>query len=128
MSVKQFDNRIDMLNDAIAYFWGKPERKCIVDNLCSYVASDTSEGCVIGRLLDKDLARKLPHESVGGVSGTYKLLPEWMKLLGMDFLYSMQTLHDSSYFADMHKDGVIYYMKDYVDVSLIVYPESVEND
>lgn len=60
--VKEFSTRIEMLNDTIQYFWGKPERKSTTsgrtrfDKLCIFIKSNPlSEGCAIGRYFKRSI-------------------------------------------------------------------------
>ena len=125
----QFNSRIDMLNDAIAYYWGKPERFCVDDvGKCKYYppTGSQSDGCAIGRFLEPELARKLDNQEdyKSGVSSDniFQQLPSWMKDLGQDFLTDLQFLHDSKYFEKGQKDYIIRHMNSYVNVDEIIFP------
>lgn len=124
-----FKNRIDFLNDAIAYYWGKPERRCTMggDNTnCAYSASGESDGCAIGRHLSKELAKELDENMVGesGVSNflVFEKLPKWMRSLGQEFLLNCQSLHDDMYLSTCDKLIVIDLMDGFVDIDQIIFP------
>jgi hypothetical protein len=121
-----FESRIELLNDAIDYYWGRPDRKCIdpVMGTCQYRASQTSEGCAIGRLLDPVLAASL-QQTMGVNSDTiFNQLPEWLRSMGQNFLKSLQDLHDWRTFIEMNKKEVFNEMKDHVDLDLIIFPNA----
>lgn len=121
---KQFISRIDIVNDAIQYYWGNPERQCkTATGVCSYVATDTSEGCAIGRLIDPDLAMKLPVESLRSYNDVFWMLPEWLQDFGFEFLKNLQACHDSSVFVNRDKALINFSMRSYVNLKDIIYPE-----
>ena len=128
-NMKQFETRIDMLNDAIAYYWGKPERRCVNDiGNCVYYppTGSQSEGCAIGRFLTPELARKLDNaeDNNSGViySNIFQQLPTWMKDLGQNFLKDLQILHDERRFENCDKDYILDFMDRYVNVDKIIFP------
>jgi hypothetical protein len=122
--MKQFETREELLQDAINYYWGKPERRC-VDELgnCIYPPTDTSEGCAIGRLLPLDLAERLGLDGVED-DIIFCSLPEWLQNMGKRFLVNLQCCHDFSTFSSMHMDGVYYSMQSHVDMTKIVFPNN----
>lgn len=66
---------------------------------CRYLPiNDSSEGCAIGRYLDKCLAKRMDEREFGspGVSNMtlFNKLPTWMKEMGNSFLCNIQILHD----------------------------------
>ena len=129
--VKEFSTRIEMLNDTIQYFWGKPERKSTTsrkpDSIsCAYSSSNPlSEGCAIGRYLPKDLSKKLDLLTMSSVGNDhiFNMLPEWMKKFDKDFLCALQGLHDGDYLFNRQHWIVHAYMKEYVDISQIIFPD-----
>lgn len=108
--------RKDFLEDMIQYYVGHPDRrnfkpeKTFKDNMvnvCRYSPHTTekvgiSEGCAIGRKLPPMLALKLDVKFSGGASiakvfGNLEIreeIPEDLKILGLDFLWNVQSLHD----------------------------------
>lgn len=124
--MKKFKTREEILQNAIDYYWGKPERKCLskIGSTCIYSPSDTSMGCAIGRLVSKKVAVKLDElgSSVGNLE-IFELLPEWLKAMGQDFLHSLQSLHDMSTFVIKDESCVRRKMFDFVDMDKIVFPE-----
>ena len=117
----KFKTREEVLQDAIDYFWGKPERKCVNhDGICSYTPIGESEGCAIGRLIPIEIAKKLRY-AVYEI-GTFNLLPSWLKDMGYQFLVELQRCHDMSAFADMKKKRVARHMSAYVDMGKITFP------
>lgn len=124
---KQFETREALLQDALDYYWGKPERQCLMKgstNICSYVASDTSEGCAIGRLVDESTAKEL-QETNESLEAFYQfnLLPDWLKNMGGQFLRRIQVLHDSQHFAKKDKEEIIFQLNPHIDFSKIKFPE-----
>ena len=122
--MKQFETREELLQDAINYFWGKPERWCVKDgntNLCQYIPNATSEGCAIGRLLPIEVTQSLPNKSVQEV---FNELPEWMQKLGANFLGLVQECHDFQVFATKDEDQVFNRLSGYVDMTKIVFPSN----
>jgi hypothetical protein len=71
--------------------------RCFVGDFCQYIPSGPhTEGCAIGRWLDRDspildLRLDLRDKAVSAL-GDY--LPVWMKEMGLDFLRDVQKLHD----------------------------------
>jgi hypothetical protein len=123
---KQFETREALLQDALDYYWGKPERQCLVkgyDTMCSYTPSETSEGCAIGRLVELDVAEKL-QETNSTINGSlFPLLPEWLQAMGHNFLYALQTCHDKGHFKHKAEETIRRYLGVYVNFSQIKFPE-----
>lgn len=125
--MKQFKTREELLQDTIDYYWGKPERKCVVSkesDTCQYSANDTSLGCAIGRLVDKKLARQLDiaNNSVNEKQ-VFDSLPLWLQNHGQKFLIELQHIHDFSYLAYKKVVEVKQSMKNFVNFDNIVFPE-----
>ena len=122
--MKQFKTREEVLQDAIDYYWGKPERKCVDDTKgnCQYMPSTTSEGCAIGRLLPEDIVDKLPPDAGVYDERVWTHLPEWLKAMGQEFLKDLQVLHDLSKFALKYERDVADRMETHVDMSKITFP------
>lgn len=122
--MKQFKTREEILQDAINYYWGKPERKCVDDTKgnCQYMPSMTSEGCAIGRLLPEDIVDKLPPDAGVYDERVWIHLPEWLKAMGQEFLKDLQILHDLSKFALKYERDVTDRMEIHVDMGKIVFP------
>lgn len=121
--MKKFETREALLQDAIDYYWGKPERKCVDESgNCKYTPSPTSEGCAIGRLLPKDIAETLPYDAGVYDSRVWDSLPEWLKAMGQEFLKDLQILHDISKFALKYERDIVDRMESHVDFSKIVFP------
>ncbi len=95
--MKQFKTQLEFAQDMINYYWGNKERLCNMKGTCSYTPiSDKTEGCAIGRHLNKKLQILLDNQSFTGVSNKhiFDKLPKWMKNLGKPFLIKCQDLHD----------------------------------
>ena len=123
---KQFETREALLQDALDYYWGKPERRCLMKGseiFCSYIPSETSEGCAIGRLVELDVAEKLQKTNHSINGSLFVLLPEWLQAMGMDFLYALQKCHDKGFFKDKDKDRIKSLLGGYLDLSKIKFPE-----
>lgn len=117
----KFKTREEVLQDAINYFWGKPERKCVNHNgICLYTPVGESEGCAIGRLIPIEIAKKL-HCAVYEID-TFNLLPSWLKDMGQPFLIELQGCHDMGIFVNMEKELVVRHMDAYVDMEKITFP------
>jgi hypothetical protein len=114
--------RIEVLNDTIKYFWGSKERQCLVNNGCQYKATETSEGCAIGRLLTPELAASLPQDSGVSSDNVFYSLPLWLKELGQDFLENLQDLHDQNDFVNENKGAVYRSMYQHLDINKIIFP------
>ena len=123
--MKEFKTREEILQDAINYYWGKPERKCVDDTKgnCQYMPSMTSEGCAIGRLLPEDIVDKLPPDAGVYDERVWTRLPEWLKAMGQEFLKDLQILHDTGRFSQLRRDDVITRMGVHVDVDAIIFPD-----
>lgn len=127
-TMKKFKTREALLQDSIDYYWGKPERRCLKQgslNACQYSASETSLGCAIGRLIPKNIAKKLDvHNQSVDERATQNLLPDWLKAFGIPFLSDLQILHDQQYFSKRDKTATIDCMSNHVDMSKIKFPEN----
>lgn len=122
--MKQFQTREELLQDAINYYWGRPERRC-VDNSgsCVYSPTETSEGCAIGRLLPLDISERLNDGTGVSDSSIFNELPEWLQDMGVDFLQALQIIHDLEYFVYKSVGDISLYMKKWVDLTKITFPE-----
>ena len=123
--MKQFETREELLQDAINYFWGRLDRRCVDPEKgnCMYIPSETSEGCAIGRLLPIDIAQSLPNTTVENII-VFDLLPEWMKAFDIKFLSALQECHDRKAFANRDEDEVHTLMFYYVNMTKIVFPSN----
>jgi hypothetical protein len=103
--------RIEFLQEGFDYYWNKPERRCMSTDSdgmlkCQYIPTETSEGCFIGRRLDRELAESLPNYAVNEDSFPFEKLPDWMKELGQNFLSYPQKFHDKKYLFDKNSDFI----------------------
>lgn len=125
--MKKFENKIDLLNDTIDYFWGRPERQCVSGGSCQYAATETSEGCAIGRLLPPSYAATLP-QNVGVINDkVFDLLPLWLQAFGQEFLSRLQDLHDGNFLVERNKENLYIKMHNHVDFGQIVFPNNENN-
>lgn len=97
----------EFLLDMLDYYTVDPEgRRCRNDSNCWYspetIDKKTSEGCAIGRCLDKDNAISIDRDFELGV-GIKDLIddkdvriPDYMYDLGYNFLDRCQSLHDKN--------------------------------
>lgn len=101
MSNKELINaRLAFLQDTITYYTTDVNRRAVEKDdygfvNCSYKTTDGRK-CAIGRhLLDNNIS--LEGKSVTSEI-VQSLLPEEIKLLGIDFLWAIQRLHDENAF------------------------------
>jgi len=103
-------NKEEFLLDMLDYYTVDPEgRRCRNNKECVYssksISKTSSEGCAIGRHLNPDLAKQLDEDTIGDIIDVFSMrkeyLPDWMQIMGKEFLSSCQTLHDSNrYWTD----------------------------
>lgn len=97
----------EFLLDMLDYYTVDPEgRRCKQDYDCFYspdtINKPTSEGCAIGRKLDKENADSIDRDFEDGVSIQELIededsrIPQYMYELGYNFLNSCQSLHDKN--------------------------------
>lgn len=124
MITKVFNTREEVLQEAINYYWGKPERRCVdLEDKCVYHPSNTSDGCAIGRYIDPEIACNLPSARVGNAQ-VLEVTPVWLKDMGVDFLEALQHAHDSRrIFSEKGIKKLRELMELYVDFELITFPE-----
>lgn len=106
-----------MLQDVISYFSKNPVKyrsKSLYEK-CSYQSNGVTAGCAIGMYIDQDLAKELDDcedSSISEISyniNIFQKLPEWMKIMPIDFLSELQALHDNDFNWDknnLSKDGI----------------------
>lgn len=110
-------NKEEFLLDMLDYYTVDPEgRRCRSEAGYYYspetIGKTTSEGCAIGRKLDREFANKLDEEYHGGVSISNQLLkdhpnfPEYMYKFDINFLRMCQELHDRKYNWDFDFTGL----------------------
>lgn len=129
--MKKFKTRLEYTQDAIDYYWGKPERQAVTDKLddrglpmCTYKKTETSKGCAIGRNVDDEIKEKLAEFNYGVSSPrTFGLLPKWMKDLGQEFLIAVQNVHDRGLLAKEKKDNIIDILQPHINVDQLKFPE-----
>lgn len=119
---KIYDTRIDVLNDTIAYYWGRGERQCSVNGNCQYIATDTSDGCAIGRLIEPEIADKMIQSSGVNNKRNFKLIPKWLKKLGKNFLIELQDAHDGNWLVNEDKEYVCKRFEKFVNTKKIIWP------
>ena len=106
---------LELLEDTIKYYSENPERRCVNTVSCYYSPitankESISEGCAIGRHLDKDFALQIDKDDADfdGDSGIITVLsvmlekeenkskfPDWMLKMNPSFLSEIQGLHDA---------------------------------
>jgi len=98
-------NKEEFLLDMLDYYTVDPEgRRCRNDGNCWYspetANKPTSEGCAIGRKLDRNVANLIDKEHCLGIGisslmdETDNDLPDFMYELGCSFLEACQSIHD----------------------------------
>lgn len=105
----------EFLLDMLDYYIVDPEgRRCNSEAGCYYspetIGKETSEGCAIGRKLDRVLANDLDS---GGMSlcisdaiSEYTVFPDYMYKLPIAFLSAIQVLHDKKENWDFENTGL----------------------
>lgn len=113
------------LAETIMYYSVNPtERRSIHKGACYYSSRHPkSEGCAIGRYLEPSLANAFDSGFPSSIAGLFyqhkNLLPKWMQDSDVDFLSSVQKLHDiSSYWTD---GGLSDKGKEHVDKIIRLY-------
>lgn len=90
--------RLEFLQDTINYYSEDTSRRAVVYidefNECRYLTEDGRK-CAIGRVINISYedSEKLSNVTVAN-SNIVKLLPEHIKVLGIDFLSRIQRLHN----------------------------------
>jgi len=122
---KQFETREALVQDALDYYWGKLERLCVNEgsSICTYTPTETSEGCAIGRLVELEVAQQLQQVNHSLNSRLFAFLPEWLQVMGEEFLRQLQRCHDTGRFVDRDKKSIESFLNEYVDFSKIKFPE-----
>jgi hypothetical protein len=83
------ERRKKIFSEATEYFG---DNSCTNGTSCKYTPTYGINGCFIGRLIPLDLAKQLKYGLVH--DQTYEKLPEYLKVLGRDFLMAAQSWHD----------------------------------
>lgn len=105
---------LELLEDTIKYYSENTERRCSSDDGCYYSPitigkEDVSKGCAIGRHLDKDFALEIDKDydelnikslMKSKFIGNEDKFPDWMIKMKLDFLVSLQDLHDNNLYWD----------------------------
>jgi len=100
------EKRATLLENTLAYYSKNPKlrRSISKEGGCSYFPeSSTSDGCAIGRLIGKDLGRRLDNKDSGFVASAavFDALPKRVCDFGQEFLSALQALHDdNSYWTE----------------------------
>lgn len=93
--------RLAFLEDEIEHYnlnnRSQPEQSCSPSACTYYPAHSQTEGCAIGRWLERD--NPIITNKMNGTvtnSSIFSRLPKWMQEMGGDFLEVVQLLHDRS--------------------------------
>lgn len=102
--------KLRLLKETKDYYSIDPSnRRCAIDDDCYYSPDTvgkekTSQGCAIGRLLNKDLKKYLDYNfGLCGISNDVLFieLPEWLQEYDKEFLKHLQNFHDFNiYWSD----------------------------
>ena len=118
--------REEFLLDMLEYYCVDPfNRRCASydDGQCKYYPThEGTEGCAIGRHLSPELAKKLDRYTSSYTSASIDqvditLLPNKLRLLGIEFLANVQNLHDTAEFWE--EKGLSLRGKKYISVQMI---------
>lgn len=104
------EKRLAFLNDTVAFY--NSNNRSVKHGHCLYHNPDDGNSCAIGmRIEDKRLCAKFDSLTDSGVSEefVFNLLPSDLKLLGQEFLYNIQKLHDCS--SNWEDEGLSEYGK-----------------
>ena len=124
---------LELLEDTIKYYSENPKRRCVNGTSCFYSPitankESISEGCAIGRHLDKDFALQIDkldsNDTFNGDSGINRVLfvmlkeeenkskfPDWMLKMSPYFLVEIQKLHYRNFYWDkngLNQEGLEY--------------------
>lgn len=103
------NKKLKLLEETILYYSENTLRRCRKDKTCFYDGSRNTEvesqGCAIGRILPKELAKQLDDEYTFGsklsdVVDVYHLLPIEIQDYGVQFLSRLQQIHDANDYWD----------------------------
>jgi len=94
MEVTESKTRQALLDNTVNHF--NTDNLCTNDaGLCVYRNHDNSLGCAIGREISDELALSFDRRnSYPSVRGVFTELPKRLKDMGLEFLCSIQRLHD----------------------------------
>jgi hypothetical protein len=94
--------RLKVLNDTAKYYNSSKRNLATNETTCKYYPQHkNTEGCAIGRLISKKLAKALDLRNFSvNVDSVFRLLPTKLKKLGQPFLSDLQSLHDSESYWD----------------------------
>ena len=108
---------LELLEDTIKYYSENTERRCSSEDGCYYSPitigkEGISDGCAIGRHLDKEFALQIDKDDELNIKSLMKSkfignedkFPDWMIKMKLDFLVSLQNLHDDNLYWD--KNGL----------------------
>ena len=109
---------LELLEDTIKYYSENTERRCSSEDGCYYSPitigkEGISDGCAIGRHLDKEFALQIDKDydelnikslMKSKFIGNEDKFPDWMIKMKLDFLVSLQNLHDDNLYWD--KNGL----------------------
>ncbi len=97
---KHFRSKTALLLDTLNYYSEDySNRRCIDKNgnCCYFPTTPFSEGCAIGRVIPKALAKQLSieNDNIRSIIQEKRFnLPKWLINMGEDFLFNLQWLHD----------------------------------
>jgi hypothetical protein len=96
----------ELLQSTIDYYSEDVNRRCEVDGDCSYSPqkagkADISKGCAIGRFMTKAQQKEADAQAMPSVASLAKnLIPKSLRSFDVEFLKSIQHLHDIGRFWD----------------------------
>ena len=128
MITEVFNTKEEVVQEAIDYYWNKPERRCLDENMhCVYYPSGQSDGCAIGRYIDTELAENLDESLTVCSPLVLAMLPKWLTEMdndGTGFLLSLQKCHDLDYFRDSQLGNFKSRLEEHVNIESLKFPTS----
>lgn len=103
--------RKEFLDDTVKYYSEDTSRRSVLDK-CMYRTGDGRK-CAIGRYIPDDKYTTLIEGKNVISKLVYNLIPQNISMLGIDFLLSIQSLHDES--DNWDKNGLTEKGKEYVN-------------
>ena len=114
------EKQLQLLEETVAYYSENTLRRCVIDRHCMYsgklITLTESDGCAVGRLLPKELAEKFDELGGGIIAKYFDLLPKKIKGYTLNFLRTLQRLHDNPIYWNDSGSGLTKLGKNYFEI------------